>query len=1154
MSSHIELFTQIRHLFCDALDESLKLVSNDKVLLDLLLGSGVATGLTTADIQAITAIAKNSQANLNQMALNEASAVLRSDTSLDLLDIALEIDVIMELLETSLIPFFAPVFNNISAEEGEEQARLIILAVLPAMFNMGALSVLRRQQPAAYAFMRAIGVVGENLELVEWDAVARLLPHGDGDWIPTIFLQTESDALRLSNTVFQLIAIAAGVLSEKLPGWMADTPCGRVSDPELFVRYGWDEAPEERGDDRTQVAKRTLSLKLQGDFGDGVVSGIILSTAFVPVIDGGPGLLLSLQGDLDVSPNPRVHLKYGPAEAASIFIPWDDADKDIAIFGGEFQGVSLTIAAGKKALIIGDATGSHIALGGFGGGMSLKPDGLLFYLDINEGLLRIKAGDGDAFLATILADTDISAPFKLSLLYSPNEGLRVAGGAGFHINVATQTQLGGISLQGIELGIAASDVNNGLAKLSAGAQIGAEFGPFQAAIDGIGFSLDIGTKAPNGGLPNLSLIHASAGFKAPKGAGFLINSSFIRGGGYLTLDVAKGEYTGALDFACSKISLKALGLLNTKLTDIEAGWSLLFALYFEFGPVPIGFGFDLTGAGGLLGINHRMDTDVLRENLRSGVLDDVLFPKNPIANATKIFRTLRQVFPVQDERYLFGPVFQFRQGGKAEIALLRVGLILEFCRGGGGNTRLIMIGQAKIRAPSKQAPLVILNIDVLGEIDFQAHYTLIAIDAQLYDSRIASFNITGTWVARFITGSNPFMLYAAGGFHPQYALPAQFSFGTIDRCGFSMTKGPARITLEAYYAFTSNALMAGAELEIVAKKWGFTASLGLGFDALVVFTPRFFFIVEIRAHATIKKGSRTIAGATFTGQLSGPGRWQAKGRIRIKLWLFSKTLSFNKSWGEDPQDQLPFVDASDLLEQELSRDENWAAVALNTQVASVSLRKLDEGEFVLSPGSEISFRQKALPFNLELSKIGAARISGESSFAVTSVCIAGKESLTTSSVITEPFARGQYQDLSDDEKMTAPAFEPMQCGVTLRSIHATVQLGGHARREQDYELKELHRETENKRLPRIGLDLQLALARLKTHPQARLNPDLYPEIWSGDPVPPNIQVNERGYTVVDADTLSSHIAVTDNFSQARHQAQQTALETGGLLVETHLVY
>ena len=64
--------------------------------------------------------------------------------------------------------------------------------------------------------------------------------------------------------------------------------------------------------------------------------------------------------------------------------------------------------------------------------------------------------------------------------------------------------------------------------------------------------------------PNLGIVDYGASFKAPTGIGVKIDAKAIRGGGFLTLDADKGEYAGVLELTFKGLTIKAIGLLNTK--------------------------------------------------------------------------------------------------------------------------------------------------------------------------------------------------------------------------------------------------------------------------------------------------------------------------------------------------------------------------------------------------------------------------------------------------------------------------------------------------------------------------------------------------------------------------------------------------------------
>ena len=108
----------------------------------------------------------------------------------------------------------------------------------------------------------------------------------------------------------------------------------------------------------------------------------------------------------------------------------------------------------------------------------------------------------------------------------------------------------------------------------------------------------------------------------------VLDAGGFTGGGFLYLDIPKGEYAGALELSFQGIvDLSAVGILNTKLPDGEPGFSLLILISAEFAPIQLSFGFTLIGVGGLIGLNRTILFDPLRAGVRDGSLNSVLFPR-----------------------------------------------------------------------------------------------------------------------------------------------------------------------------------------------------------------------------------------------------------------------------------------------------------------------------------------------------------------------------------------------------------------------------------------------------------------------------------------------------------------------------------------------
>ena len=54
-----------------------------------------------------------------------------------------------------------------------------------------------------------------------------------------------------------------------------------------------------------------------------------------------------------------------------------------------------------------------------------------------------------------------------------------------------------------------------------------------------------------------------------------------------------------------------------------------------FAPIPLGFGFTLTGVGGLVAVDRTVDVGALQAGLRSGSLDAMLFPSDAVKPADR---------------------------------------------------------------------------------------------------------------------------------------------------------------------------------------------------------------------------------------------------------------------------------------------------------------------------------------------------------------------------------------------------------------------------------------------------------------------------------------------------------------------------------------
>src|SRR5262249_20224457 len=161
--------------------------------------------------------------------------------------------------------------------------------------------------------------------------------------------------------------------------------------------------------------------------------------------------------------------------------------------------------------------------------------------------------------------------------------------------------------------------DGGAIRAQASLGAGLNLGPFAVRIDRVG--LEARVDFPEGG-GNLGIANLDFRFKPPNGLGVVINAPTVIGGGYLRFDPPEEEYSGVLEIQVAEtITLKAIGLLITRMPDGAKGYSLLIIITAEdFKPIPLPLGFRLMSIGGLLAINRTCNEDALRQGIKNQTL------------------------------------------------------------------------------------------------------------------------------------------------------------------------------------------------------------------------------------------------------------------------------------------------------------------------------------------------------------------------------------------------------------------------------------------------------------------------------------------------------------------------------------------------------
>lgn len=698
--------------------------------------------------------------------------------------------------------------------------------------------------------------------------------------------------------------------------------------------------------------------------------------------------------------------------------------------------------ADRPLVLLGVTGGSGISVREVGAGIAFElrwdgsraSGGIEIGGDLKNGLVKLGSEDGDGFLNSILSGLDVESRFDVGFTVSSSEGLHFHGSSTLEIQLASHIELGPIELTALtlSLGISGSEF-----PIAISTNIKAALGPLAAVVEEMGF--EVALELVDGNSGNLGPVDIDFGFKPPKGVGLSLDVGVVKGGGYLFFDFDNEEYAGALEFDFAGIvTVKAIGLITTRMPDGSKGFSLLIIITAEFGNgIQLGFGFVLLGVGGLLGLNRTMKLQPLLDGVRTGAIESVMFPQDVVANAPRIISDLRTFFPAAVGIFLIGPMAKVGWGTPALIRL-SLGIIIEI----PGN--IAILGVLKVVLPDEEASLLVLQVNFFGAIEFDKKRAYFF--AAMFESRVLFMTLEGEMGVLVAWGSDSNFVVSVGGFHPQFN-PPPLPFPSPKRISISvLNESWGRIRVQGYFAVTSNTVQFGARAELFFGFSALSIEGHLAFDALFQFSP-FFFIIEISAGVSLKVFGIGLFSIDLRFSLEGPSPWRAKGYGKLKLLFFSIKANFDFTWGEAEDTVLEPIAVLPLLVAELEKNENWRALPPPANQLYVSLRKLSpEDGLVLHGVGRLEISQRAVPLDLTLDKVGNQKPSDGKKFSL--VATGG---LAKSGDVDEQFAIAQYQDFKDAEKLSKPAYQPEHGGVELAPANGAFKSGKVAKRKVRYE-------------------------------------------------------------------------------------------------------
>lgn len=901
---------------------------------------------------------------------------------------------------------------------------------------------LRRHQSGLYGLFVGAGILreGDSVDLpprIHYDRVGDLFADPVTLAEEVFEWGTGGFPAPIVAAVFQRLFYTVGV-----PAVMEQTPADypallapgqedTVAEQQLFVPLARLDTP----DPTTGAGMLGLAIiPLYGDPGDTTVTGdeTFPGIAFVPVGVANADTSLDL-GEVTLS------VEAGAAGGVAFVVRPGELSL-VSLSGGTLPEVSASLSLTPEdgpdpQPILGDPDGTRIELGT--SGLSIRVEADRSGADLAAttdaaGSIVVTPDVLDGFLSSLLTE-NATVPFEAAVGWGTGTGLVFDASGSLDVTLPQRFALGPLTVEGVTLALGCLAEREGVTA-SATADLTLVLGPFVATVEGMGASATV--SFPDGRDGTFGPVALDFGVDPPDGIGIEIDAAAVSGGGYLYFDDEAERYAGALELDMGGIAVSAIGLLTTRLPGGGDGFSLLVIITGEFPPLQLGFGFTLNAMGGLLGVHRRAEIPALQAGVRDGTLDSVLFPVDPVENAPQVISDLRRTFPPAPDTYVFGPMARLGWG-TPPILTADLGVLIEL-----PQPKVVILGRLVAALPDEEVALVLLQMAAVGVVDFDRG--TVSVDASLYDSRVAAYTLSGDMALRTGWKDDPGFTLAVGGFNPRYDPPE--TFPDLRRVSVSIARGDnPRFRLTSYFALTTNTVQFGAAADLYAAAAGFSIAGDLGFDVLFQFDP-FEFVADLYGRVELRGGPFTV-GVGVDATLSGPGPYHARGHASFEFLFITAKVRFDATIGA-ARDQPPLPPAKVLPElvAALERAGNWEAQRPTDGRDVVTIRAIDPGTSVLvHPLGSLTVRERVIPLDVAVDRFGSARPADGRRFAVTSATTtdgmgADALSLTAPTAVREAFAPAQFFDLTDTEKLNAPAFERLPAGYRLAPDG--VQYGG----------------------------------------------------------------------------------------------------------------
>lgn len=647
-----------------------------------------------------------------------------------------------------------------------------------------------------------------------------------------------------------------------------------------------------------------------------------------------------------------------------------------------------------------------------------------YYGGIEDLELRMKLS-ANSFFKMFLKD-DPTMKISTSLLYDMQNGLKIDGGAKFHLDFdISKLEIGPVKFDKLSVDLGNLSGSFGDLGMTLGSTFALDFSCLTMSFENLGISFDINFLKPDGSLGDYEF---SGSFKFPDGIGISIETPVVKGAGLISYDKSEGTLFSALSLEVLKKF--TVGCIVDADLGVKDGhcFSLVALISTSFSPgIPLGMGFSLNGVGGCLGLNRMYDADAVSGGVRSGVFGSVFFVDNVMNHLTEMKTAVKQFFPEKKKQFFLGVLCKICF---EPVVTCEFGLLIQ-----APNPMSIgIVGALKVRVGDTN--LIKINVYFFGDIDFDKG---LRFDASIVDSEIVGLKLEGDMAFRLFWGG-PYKGFglSIGGFHPAYKPEEGLKFApNMRRLSLSLNYDIVKIKLETYLAVTSNSFQIGAHLDLQVgwKKFGLIGYAG--FDALFVFKPfRFSFSLEVGVAVMV--GSAKLFSVDLALSVEGPAKWRVKGKAYFTVLFIPVKCDFSLAWGDSPKEERKAIIAvwKDVLLPELLRDNNW--ITSSAEQNNDGKEKDENAMLTLQPNDTFSFNQSAVPFDYPMDLCNDALPEDYTSFRLkkVSIIVDNEEFSLETSYLNNDFAPSLYKELSNEERLSNPSYESVTSGFEAKDNNA----------------------------------------------------------------------------------------------------------------------